>query len=531
MGAQRGVAVARLSARLIRRGALAIMIGMGAYMAFEAFAFKTSYPDAQSRAALTIWGRDPVIRIIAGPAHAVDTVGGFVVWDAGLYVTLILGAWAITTTTRLLRGDEDAGRVELVLAGPIRPARALLSQLAVLAGACAGVGLAIALALALSGAQAWGAVLLGAAIAGYCATFVGVSAVASQVFATRGAALGGAASVLAASVLLRMVSNSADSRAWLGWLTPVGWTDHLRAFGDNRWPVVLVPLVVAAALAVVAAVLRHRRDAGAGLLAGKEAHRSHAWALGSPLAFAWRSSLGALLAWTAGVAVTGLVLGGMVPTLEEFLVSDTGFQDILAALGMDVSDLARGYIGMTSIIVGLVIAVYSAFRMGTARGEEASTRAEFLLTRPVRRWRWLGGHVLCLVASVLLLCAATSGAMWLGGAIAGADLAASDAFAAMLNTVPAVLVFAGVSVLVLGVAPRLPVAVGATAPVVAYVVEVVGPLLDWPKWLVGISPFHHLEAVPVDPVGLPAAIVMVAVAVVLMVAGIVAFERRDLVGA
>jgi len=94
-----------------------------------------------------------------------------------------------------------------------------------------------------------------------------------------------------------------------------------------------------------------------------------------------------------------------------------------------------------------------------------------------------------------------------------------------------VLVFAGLSVLVFGVAPRLTVAVGASAAIVAYVVEVVGPVLDWPGWLVGLSPFHHLEAVPVDPFGLHAAIVMVTIGIVLTATGIVAFERRDLVGA
>jgi ABC-2 type transport system permease protein len=101
----------------------------------------------------------------------------------------------------------------------------------------------------------------------------------------------------------------------------------------------------------------------------------------------------------------------------------------------------------------------------------------------------------------------------------------------MFNTLPMVAVFAGVSVLAFGVAPRLTVAVGATTPVAAFVLELVGPLLEWPDWVVGLSPFHHLAAVPVDPVAWPAALLMVAVGVALTAAGIVAFERRDLVGA
>lgn len=526
-----GRAVASLSTRLIRLRTIAIGVGLAAYIVVEAVAFTVGYPDAASRAALTLWGQDPGIRIIAGPATAIETLGGFVVWDAGLYLTLILGAWALTTTTRLLRGDESAGRSELLLTGPIRPERALLIQLVVLLGGCIGLGGVIALALALSGADAWGAVLFGGATAGYCAALVGIAALACQVFATRIAALGASGGALVAAILLRMVSNSSDERAWLGWLTPTGWVDHLRAFGDSRWPVLLVPVAVTSALVGASLVVRQHRESGASLLAAREEHRSRPWGLHSPVGFAWRANLGVLLAWAAGVAAAGAVVGALLPTFEEFLGSDASLVDMLKAAGMNVDDLTRGFIGLWATMLGLVIAVYAAFRMGAAWNEEASTRAEFLLTRPVRRRRWLGGHVLCMIAAVLALDVVSAAAMWLASVAADANLTASDTFSAMLNTVPMVAVFAGLSVLVFGLTPRLTVAVGAAAAAAAFVLELVGPILEWPEWLVGLSPFHHLAAVPVDPVEWPAALVMLAIGVALTLAGVVAFERRDLVGA
>ncbi len=526
-----GRAVGRLTARLIRRGTIAIAVGVGVIMVLEAFAFTQGYPDEASRAALTMWGRDPGIRMMAGQPIAVETVGGFAVWDAGLYLTLILGAWALTTATRVIRGDEEHGRSDLLLAGPIRSGRALAAQFLVLFGGCVLVGAGVGLGLAGSGAQVWGSVLFGALMIGYCATLVGLAGVACQVFATRVGALGVSASVLVGWMLLRMVSNSMDSRAWLGWLTPTGWIDQLRAFGENRWWVLLVPLVTAAVLVAAAVGLRERRDSAAGLLAGREGHRSRSWGLGSPLGFAWRAHLGVLLAWGAGVAIAALVVGAMLRTVDDFLATDQGFIDILAQMGMEVSDLTGGFVSMWAIILGLVIAVFAAFRMGATRAEEASTRAEFLLTRPVRRWRWLGGHVLCLLASVLLLSTVAATALWLGGVATGAPLTAGDAFAATFNAVPMVMVFAGLSVLVFGIAPRLTVAVGASAAVAAYVLQLVGPMLDWPGWVVAISPFHHLAAVPVDPFGMTAAMVMVVLGLALAAGGIAAFERRDLVGA
>jgi ABC-2 type transport system permease protein len=224
-------------------------------------------------------------------------------------------------------------------------------------------------------------------------------------------------------------------------------------------------------------------------------------------------------------------VGALLPTFEEFLTSDASLVDMLKAAGMNVDDLTRGFVGLWSTMLGLVIAVYSAFRMGATRNEEASSRAEFLLTRPVRRWRWLGGHVLCVLAAVILLSAVSAAAIWLASVAADANLTAADTYSAMFNTVPVVAVFAGLSVLAFGLVPRLTVPVGVAAAVAAFVLELVGPILEWPEWLVGLSPFHHLAAVPVDPVEWPAALVLMAIGISLTLAGIVAFERRDLVGA
>jgi ABC-2 type transport system permease protein len=278
-----------------------------------------------------------------------------------------------------------------------------MAQYLVLFGARALVGVALALALSLSGAAVAGAILFGTAAADYCCVLVALTGLASQVFATRRGTLSKVGASLAALILLRMVANSADSLAWLGWLNPGGWTDQLRAFGDDRWPVLLVPLIVTVVLAWVVVAVRMHRDTGAGLLADRGSQRSRTWGLGSPMAFAWRANLGVLLAWAVGVAAARVVVAVLLPTMDEYLASDAGFQDVLAAMGMNLTDLSRGFLAVWATILGLVMAVYCAIRLGATRAEEASTRADFLLTRPVPRCHWLGGHVLSMAASVLVL--------------------------------------------------------------------------------------------------------------------------------
>ena len=70
--------------------------------------------------------------------------------------------------TRLLRGEEDLGRVELLLVGPARGAsRATTLLLLVVMAGCRAVGAAVAAALVATGADAGGSVVFGVGLAGF----------------------------------------------------------------------------------------------------------------------------------------------------------------------------------------------------------------------------------------------------------------------------------------------------------------------------------------------------------------------------
>jgi len=186
-----------------------------------------------------------------------------------------------------------------------------MAQLSVLFAAAAGIGACVSAGFLIAGAQREGSLLFGAWSAGYLMLLMAMAALASQLVHTRGAAVGACGALLAAFVLLRMVANSSASREWIAWLTPTGWPDHLRAFDDNRWPLLAVPIGVVALLTAASLRLRARRDTGAGLLELRERARRPRHGLGSPMAFAWRSNLPSLSAWAAAIVVTGLVIGAI----------------------------------------------------------------------------------------------------------------------------------------------------------------------------------------------------------------------------
>ncbi|MEU8120433.1 hypothetical protein AB0C21_17130 [Spirillospora sp. NPDC049024] len=521
---------ARLTLRLIRRGLGWLAAAVALYVVVEVLTYEQTYPDRASRQRLAALSDDPAMRMLQGVPHAVDTTGGFVVWDAGWVLAAVVGIWALLVAGRLLRGEEESGRAELVLAAPIRPARAAAVQLGVLAGAAVVAGAAAAVPLAVLGTGAAGSLLFGLGLAGFAATFAAVAAVTAQLFPARRRVTGVSAAAFGALFLLRMAANSADSRGGLRWLTPFGWLDELHPYRDPNWAALAVTLTAPVVLGGVAVALRTRRDTGGALLSEPDHARTRLGLLGSPAAFAWRSTRGMLAGWLLGIAAYAFVAGALIATVLDFVADDPNYQRVLERIGWDAGDVADGFVGAMGVLIGLLIALYACWRIGAARAEEAAGRLDHVLVRPVTRRRWLGGHVLLALASSLLLALAASAAMWAGAAATGADVGLTDTLAAVLNPLPVVALATGLAVLLFGARPRLTVPGSVAAVVAGYLIETIGPALGWPDAVLDASPFHHLAQVPAEPFQPVAAAVMTALAVVLAGAGHLLFERRDLTG-
>ena len=121
---------------------------------------------------------------MAGPARALDTVGGQVAWQSTAYGVVLAGLMSTMLVVRHTRGEEESGRDELVRAAAV-PRRAPLVAamvVATLANVVLGVLVAASLAsygLALADSAALG---VGLALAGLLLATVAL--LAAQVFST-----------------------------------------------------------------------------------------------------------------------------------------------------------------------------------------------------------------------------------------------------------------------------------------------------------------------------------------------------------
>ncbi|GAA2720935.1 hypothetical protein [Actinocorallia aurantiaca] len=529
-GASAGRAVLGLTVRLVRRGALLLALGLAFFAAVEALSYLATYPDAASRSTLAQFQDSPAVRMMQGFPHAVDTVGGFVVWDAGWFMQSIAAIWALLVTGRLLRGEEESGRAEFVLTGPVGAGRVLLAQTLVIGSALLLAGAAVAVTLTATGAHAGGAVLFGLGLAGFGGAFAGVAAVLSQLFLIRRRTTAIAAVALGAAYLVRVVANSDEALGGLRWLTPYGWMDELHAFREPSWTALTLLLLAPLVLAAAAARLRRLRDTGGSLLAERDGRPPRDRLLGGPTAFAWRATRGMLAGWTAGIGLYALVMGLLVEAVMDFIADDPSYREVLASIGWNVDQVVSSFVGMMGTLVGMLVSLHACWRIGAARAEESSGRLDAVLTRPVTRSRWLGGHLALTLAGAVVITCAAGLLMWTGARLSDSGIPLADVLGAAFNSLPVTVFFTGLAVLVYALAPRAAVVLPAALVFTAYLMETIGPGLDWPEPVLWLSPFHHLAIVPTEPFAAVSAAVLTVLGLALAGLGLLAFERRDLAG-
>lgn len=518
----------RLSWRLVRRGAALIWLTVAAYMTIEVLVFRNAYPDAASRERLVRLSTSTAVRMLQGSPGHVDTAGGFAVWDGGWMVMLIVGCWTLLTAMRLTRGEDDSGRADLALCRPVTANELLRAHLAAMGVAAAGIAAAAAAPFVVLGEPVAGAVIWGLGLAGFATIGATTGALLAQVFAPRGHAAASGLGLLAAAFVLRLVANSADNRAWLAQFGPFGWVDRLRAFADDRWQWLLAPATVSVLLTVGAAAMCERRDSGAALWRRATKDRSSRRLLGSSTGFGWRLGLGGLAAWTIILSISMFAFGLMTRAVVDFIKADRTYRRMLEAMGVDMSVPALGYLSYIAVFSALPFAVFTAFRLGRSRQEEADGRLDNLLVRGVVRWRWLTVTALdALLAAVVLVAGAGAG-LWAGAALADAPVSAAEIAEVIVGTLPVVVCFTGLAVAAFGLVPRLTTILPAALAVAAYALNAFGASLSWPGPVLGISPFHHMAQLPASPMTWQAIVALTGVGAVAAAVGIAAFVRRDL---
>ncbi|MEV0001663.1 hypothetical protein AB0H28_05155 [Micromonospora sp. NPDC050980] len=523
-----GQAVTRLAARQVRRPALVVAAVTAGMSALVVATYARTMGDAGAASALAALAGNPAIRTLFGEPVGLDTAGGFTVWRTGTVLAVLLTTWGALATTRVTRGEEEAGRWDLLLAGRLTPAGVLGRHLAVLTAALVSTGILLAGALKASGTPAAGALLhaTGLTLAGL--TAVAVAACATQVFPTRAGATGATMAFLGVGLLARMIGDGGPAAAWLRWLPPYGPLALTRPYHGDRWAPLLALAVAAAVPAGAALALAGGRDIRAGLLRPPVGRAPRRWLLGSVETFAVRRAARPLAGWSAGIGAYFLLIGLLADSLTGFLADNPRFADLAAQAGFAGLGTVEGYTATLFALLAIPIGAFAAVRLAAFAAAETAGRLTLLRAGPVTGTRLLAAEVATTVAGGAALAAVAAVATWVGTTQVGAGLPLAAALAGTANVLPVALLGGAAATLALGVAPRAVTAIGMLPTAGGFLLTVTADSVHAPPWVGALSPYGHLAAVPATAPNWPATLVMVAGAAALTGAGILSYARRDL---
>ena len=236
---------------------------------------------------------------------------------------------------------------------------------------------------------------------------------------------------------------------------------------------------------------------------------------------------GPLSAMCALMAVLWPSIEGSVDTLVESYPAE-----LKEAFNIRALDSVEAYIDaeMLSLVVPLALAVLAVRAVvRVLSGAEERGYLDIVLVTPVARRTLAAGAFVVAAIVVAGVLAVTTAVTWLAAILVGADPSLVVLARGVANVWPLALFFAGLAALGCGWAHTgAPVTAGALGTLIAmYLFDLLGKLADAAEPLRYVSVFRYYGSAVQDGIDPFAFAGVTAVAVVLAVAGALAFERRD----
>lgn len=495
-----------------------------------------------SLASTFAWSADPV---------AVDTIGGYATFKIGILMFFI-AIWPLLAGSRMLRGEEDRGSLDVLLSLPRSRLNVALDKLAAMWTALFAMGMLIGL-LAFVGGKKFGgdfglgdAFFFGLNLALMCAVFGGLALLISQFTQERGPAAGWTAGLLLVFIVLDMVHRVVANSEWMSRLSPIYYYNLSKplvpGYGANAGAM-LVLLALAAILCAAAVWLFVRRDVGGTaplprLLRLPERQVSRALPVGDwSLRSVYARSLGMIAMptfwWTLGIAGFAgwmvYVVQLMEARLSSLLSSSPAFTALIKNLGGGNVGVNAGFLSAMFFILPLLLMAFAVTQVSSWATDEQDGRLELVLAAPqARGWVLLGrfaalGTATIAIGVVTLL--ASSGA----AAATGLNLDAGNLTAATLGMIPLGLLIAAIGFLASGWL-RSAADTGLLSFFLAagFFITFIGPELKLPDATLRLSAFYYYGTPLLHGLQPASVLEVLVVAAVALGLGTLRFTRKDI---
>jgi ABC-2 type transport system permease protein len=470
-----------------------------------------------------------------------DTLAGYLQWRWFGSMVLILGIWAVISSTGSGRGDEERGLVEQWFAAGVSRARYVATRVLafILAAAFAIVATIGFTYLAGSGA---GEPLPIAGMAGVgfdllLTTLVcfGIGLVVAQLVTTRRAAGFGAAGLVVALFLINGASRTSDVGP-VRWLSPFYLYERSKPLtSEGALDLSAVSALAIAALVLIALAVTAflQRDLG-GTAVTRVSRTSRPTTAASrdpflriPVVALLRQQWLWIATWTFGLTVVSAFLASIIKTIIDTLTTSATpvMRAYFERAGLGGYDSFVGAIWLSTLM--LILSAYAIVQVQSWSADDAEGRLATILSAPVSRARVILERLIALLVAVGIVCAAAGTAVYLVTTSQSINIDRSKLALATALVVLIPLAFAAIGQLLAVWRPRSALVLLSTIAVVSYFLVQFTPLFGWPEWVANLSLFS-LYGMPMGgEVNWSGIAGLIGVTVVGTIGALVAVQRRD----
>ena len=481
---------------------------------------------------------------------AVDTIGGYATWKIGIFIFLI-AVWPLLAGSRMLRGEEDRGSLDVLLSVPRPRTRVALEKLAAMWTALLAMGVLIGL-LAFAGGQKFGgdfslgdALLFGLNLALACAVIGGLALLISQFTQEQGPAAGLTAGLLLVFVVMDMIHRVIPNTEWISRFSPIYYYNLSKplvpSYGINPGAMLLL-LALGLILGGAAVWLFARRDVGGTVplprwLRPPQRPASQALPIGDwSLRSVYARSLGMVAMpavwWTLGIAAWAVwievVVQQMAARLSNLLSSSPAMLNLLKNLGGGAG-INETFLSALFVFLPLFLMAFVVTQVSAWSADEQDGRLELVLAAPQPRLQVLLGRFAALATATIVISVITLVAAAVSATAAGLKLDLGNLAAATLGMIPLGLLVAALGYMAAGWL-RTAADTGLLSFLLAawFFISFIGPELKLPEATLRLSAFYYYGTPLLHGLQVTSVVGVIAVAALALGIGALRFARKDI---
>ncbi|MBP3041460.1 tetronasin resistance protein [Bacillaceae bacterium Marseille-Q3522] len=475
--------------------------------------------------------KNPAMIALVGPTAATVqtyTVGAMYSHEMLLFTALIFAIISIMHVISRTRKEEDEGTTELIRSfqvGRLANTTAIVIEMFLLHVVIALITTGILVASDVPGMDFSSNLLYSVSLGAQGFLWAMFALICANLATSSGGARGLSFIVLGISYLARMYTDMENID--LSWLNPLGWSYLTNVYVENDWLPIIITIVVSMIMMGVAYALERHRDIDAGYLP-ERSRRAHAKeSLLSLPGLVLRLQKNFIIGWLIAIFIGGATYGSIFGDMENFMNDN----EVMRQMFLQNSEftIQEQFMSVLFVIMALLSGIFALGSLLKLVSEERKNHWDQLYAMHQSRAKFYWLHVI--LASFLGLIGQFAAVVGMYVAQLGVmedPLSFWEVTRAGMVWVPAVFFLVALLALMIGWLPRFSSIIWGYI-LFAFFVSYFGQLIDLPEWVKNLDVFSYIPRIPVEEMKWPNIFIIKAIALVMIVLGLIGYKRRDMI--